>query len=60
MQASDIGFLMLVGIAVVGSLISLLDHRSQFGSASPASAPQTRPSQAKAADVSNTLPGAPE
>jgi hypothetical protein len=35
MQASSIGLLMLIGIAVVGSLISLLDHRSQLTAAEP-------------------------
>lgn len=43
MQASDIGFLMLAAIAVVGSLISLLDHRSQFGPTSPGNASKTTP-----------------
>lgn len=47
MQASDIGFLMLAAIAVVGSLISLLDHRSQFGPAAlgNASAATPQPTQ---------------
>lgn len=35
MQSSDIGMLMLVVIAVVGSLISILDHRSQFKADKP-------------------------
>lgn len=32
MQSSDIGMLMLIVIAVLGSLISFLDHRSLFRS----------------------------
>lgn len=35
MQSSDIGMAMLVVIAVVGSLISILDHRSQFKDDTP-------------------------
>ncbi|WP_434702567.1 hypothetical protein J3P85_16800 [Pseudomonas sp. Z1-12] len=35
MQSSDIGMLMLVVIAVAGSLISILDHRSQFKACAP-------------------------
>jgi len=45
MQASSIGLLMLIGIAVVGSLISLLDHRSQLTAAEPEPATKEEPVQ---------------
>ncbi|MFJ3485417.1 hypothetical protein ACIPL1_18800 [Pseudomonas sp. NPDC090202] len=35
MQASDVGLLMLVVIAVLGTLISLFDHRAQLGATAP-------------------------